>query len=631
MYVVSNQEDMLLSGASMRLCDRMLAGPHIGSPRQVVPGLSLEDCRLVSDDSIRHFPILVKLDSTVTGRVLDESIELSRVRELLFRSEEERERIAHVRMKDVNLEGIPTAVRSELFELEDSAFLQVASEAGANASTLSSNRSAGALCGALAVIESRKDAGAAIAPLFCNGQEALLNVFLDFSQGAMASDAESTLLAVACRTLIDAREANEYAPSLVADLIVRNSSVLPQSLQQRVSKWRAWLQPRLDYEVPMESSDFTDPHQNQSAVLRAFTLLLFRKGLSSLISEKPKGRAAGPLVSILAGALAGFREGLDGIDIRVKERATGVVDTVACRLDAALGKEKIDISRFFNVSEDPSTSRVCLRFVPTSHIVFEGATDNKTLLDRVIALLAAGGLSVERFGEDISIEGSGEVVLLRQVQTKSDESREVAPSRGASDRSDGRIKRGRSNQKPVKESIGKQYLNPDEARGRQETAENGAPLSDGSARSEADVPKSDGAPSVNERNQVKEEQGSYASRSDRHAIQSNADGADQTEGPKVDTSADSERTKLDALGNDDDVGGLLKKDAEFVEIDDMNQDSNFMHSDAVDTQVGVEEFSESADLFGGKPKTKKPKRPRKSSSGAKAEKPESRAKKDADI
>ncbi len=145
------------------------------------------------------------------------------------------------------------------------------------------------------------------------------------------------------------------------------------------------------------------------------------------------------------------------------------------------------------------------------------------------------------------------------------------------------------------------------------------------------MPNWDGASSVNEYNQVREEQGSYAPRSDRHANQSNADGDDQTEGRKVDTSADSERTKLDALGSDDDVGGLLTKDAEFVEIDDMNQDSNFMHSDAVSTQAGVEEFSESADLFGDEPKTKKPKRPRKSSSGTKAEKPKSRAKKGADI
>lgn len=449
MYAVSNQEDLLLCGAGMRLCSRMLAGPQIGGIRRVVPGLSSEDCRLISADSIRHFPILVRADSDLGAGVLESSIEFSRVREFIFRSEDERNRVAHVRMRDVALDGMPTAVVPKLFELPDSALEYEKCDPAALAVVRSSNWTAGAFCGALAVVMSRMDVGPAMAPLFGDAQGSPINVFFNHGHAPNISITEAALLAACCDALTDARADNEIDPSLIADLMVKKSAKLALPLQQRVMKWRDWLKPRLDYQVSLEPSDFTDPHENQSAVLRAFTLLLFRKGLASLVGEKAKGRSAGPMVSILAAALAGFREGLDGIDIAIKQRTTGVVDAIACTLDATPGPVRDSLAGFFDVSVEPVGSRVVLRFLPTSHIVFDGQADNRTLLERIITLLGAGGLAVKRDGEFISIEDSGEKVHLRvEAQAEPNATPEIGPA----DRSRGSVKKSARRKSPAKRS-----------------------------------------------------------------------------------------------------------------------------------------------------------------------------------
>ena len=226
MYAVSNQEDLLLCGAGMRLCRRMLAGPQLGCMRQIVPGLSSEDCGFVSADSVRHFPILVRVDSELALGPLGDSIEFSMVRELIFRSEDERSRVAHVRMKDVVLEGIPTAVRPKLFAQDCSVLAREESDATALAPIQASNRAAGALCGALAVVVSRRDVGPAMVPFFGTVQESPLNVFFGRCRSAKAFASESALLAICCNALNDARESNESDPSLLADLLMRESSVL---------------------------------------------------------------------------------------------------------------------------------------------------------------------------------------------------------------------------------------------------------------------------------------------------------------------------------------------------------------------------------------------------------------------
>lgn len=625
MYVVSNQEDLLLCGAGMRLCSRMLAGPQMGGIRQVVPGLSTEDCRLISAGSIRHFPILVRTDSDLVAGAVESSIEFSRIRELIFRSEEERNRVAHVRMRDVLLDGMPTSVLPELFELPESFLEYEACDVGALSSMRSSNRAAGALCGALAVVQSREDVGDAIALLFGDRQESPINVFLADGYYPGSSATELALLAACCDTLSHAREENEIDPTRIADLMVRESAKLAIPVQQRVMKWRDWLSPRLNYQVSLEPSDFTDPHENQSAVLRAFTLLLFRKGLASLVGEKSKGRSVGPMVSIIAAALAGFREGLDGIDVTVKQRTTGVVDSLACMLDATPEDARSSLARFFDVGVEPADSRVLVRFLPSSHIVFDSQADNGALLERIIALIEAGGLAVKRDGEFISIDDLGGHVRLRieeqavppaisahgTIGTPSVSAKQKTSKKSPTNRAK---KRTRSNDRQPKDV---KVMMPDDDQASQEEV--------GGKVSRAD----EACLSAGESNQVQEEESAYDIGSENvpdHAIK---DGDMSAAVSKPDIHSDANSERIVRLNEDGEKTGGDEGSTDMVAARG-NGDSKLRTSTLDDSAKSPPADSQSlagpGDLFGGETNVKSSRALRKTSSGRATKKPKSRSK-----
>lgn len=419
MYAVSNQEDVLLCGAGMRINHRVLAGPGAGGKRLMVPGLSAADCSLVSGGSPSHFPLLIDLGTEKLDSALDQSVELTRVRALIFRTEEERDRIAYVQTADVRLDEVATEVRPELFDMESSHIPAVSGDQAALKSVAIANRIAGSVCGALSVIRSRTDSAVAIAPLFVLNKGGLLRVFAVVHDEFRPSSHEATLLQTCARTLTIASEGLQEDLGAIADEFLRQARDLDPALREKVEQWRAWLQPRIDYRVPIAPGDLTDPHERGSPVLRAMTLLLFRQKLGSLIAQKRDSRSeSGPLVAAIAGALAGFREGLDSIDVSIKDSMAGVLDTTACLLDAGPACTPEALGGLFSVTEEQGSdsSSVRLYFCPTGKVVYEGEVRRAPLTLRIRNLLETSGFRVRDIPEGYEVVDRGEVLRVSRVQ-----------------------------------------------------------------------------------------------------------------------------------------------------------------------------------------------------------------------
>lgn len=413
MYLVSNQEDILRCAAGLRVNRLLLAGPLSTLPRAIVPALSVADIQAVSGDQLRHFPLLIELDDDLTGNRLDRSVELTRVRRFHFRNGEERDRISQVQMRDLRLDHIATEISPQIFaEQSDSLNLERVA-VGTALGEQAANRISGAFCGALASLHHHEKSAQALVNLFSPRSIPLLDALARVVTGQDPDGGEASLVAASGRAVLRAVDANERDPATIADFLVQESESLDGNWRGKALRWRDWLQQRLDLETDLVSADLSDPAPGKSVTLRAVTLLLFRKNLSSFLQRSAPGDLIpGPTVAVLAAAIAGFREGLEQIDLSIKAPHVGIIDSMACDAETLQSDSKHSFTSQFelDVGEDGDTAS--LTFSGNGQLAVRTRFDRPLLIERVAKALEDAGFRITRSGSALRISEGDEHIVV---------------------------------------------------------------------------------------------------------------------------------------------------------------------------------------------------------------------------
>jgi hypothetical protein len=426
LYACCTFGDLLGCLARLRFTVEPLPGmEYLGGRPVVTDGISAQDAARLSGPADYEFPVLVEIPAATRCERgwLAQSVPVAQAGAVVFRSDAERERIVNTMLDDVPVEGLATRVEPGLFERAEAAIPAEEPRSGQPSRVPIADAAGGALCGLLLAVARRRECAQLLLDGFPGpwrhwpGAVEILSVVAQETPPGHGNQSLALAAFTAARGL-------SGKPGLDADGILDQflgvlDGWLLKDEAKTVEAWNRFAREITSWQRALSAAEVRDPIDDKgNVVLRALLLSLFRERVDHVLEDPVESELPGPRVALIAAMLVGMRTGLQRCSRDLKQPFAATLGELAASVESpedasSVLKSCLPTARYLGRGR----SRTLHVVDHARRTIAEHPAPEETLLERIVTVLSAGGITVTTVEGQSSVTADGETVYLANVPT----------------------------------------------------------------------------------------------------------------------------------------------------------------------------------------------------------------------